>query len=56
MKANKGASGIDDIYEPIFSKNSYGFRPNKSAHDAVLKAKEIMNNGYSQSKGNQQKE
>ena len=37
---------LNIIYEPIFSENSYGFRPNKSAHDAVLKAKEIMNNGY----------
>lgn len=34
------------IYEPIFSENSYGFRPNRSCHDAILKAKEIMNNGY----------
>ena len=34
------------IYEPMFSENSYGFRPNRSCHDAILKAKEIMNNGY----------
>ena len=34
------------IYEPIFSENSYGFRPNRSCHDAILRAKEIMNNGY----------
>lgn len=40
------AQQLSIIYEPIFSENSYGFRPNKSAHDAVLKAKEIMNNGY----------
>lgn len=32
------------IYEPIFSENSYGFRPNRSCHDAILKAKEITNN------------
>lgn len=40
------AQQLSKIYEPIFSENSYGFRPNKSAQDAVLKAKEIMNNGY----------
>ena len=37
---------LSKIYEPIFSENSYGFRPNRSCHDAILKAKEIMNNGY----------
>lgn len=40
------AQQLSIIYEPIFSENSYGFRPNRSAQDAVLKAKEIMNNGY----------
>ncbi len=40
------AQQLSKIYEPIFSENSYGFRPNRSCHDAVLKAKEIMNNGY----------
>jgi RNA-directed DNA polymerase len=40
------AQQLSIIYEPKFSENSYGFRPNKSAQDAVLKAKEIMNNGY----------
>ena len=40
------AQQISEIYEPIFSENSYGFRPNRSCHDAILKAKEIMNNGY----------
>ena len=34
------------IYEPIFSENSYGFRRNRSCHEAILKAKEIMNEGY----------
>ena len=37
---------LSKIYEPIFSENSYGFRPKRSCHDAILKAKEIMNNGY----------
>ena len=40
------AQQLSKIYEPIFSENSYGFRPNKSAQDAVIKTKEIMNNGY----------
>lgn len=40
------AQQLSIIYEPIFSENSYGFRPNRSCHDAILKVKEIMNNGY----------
>lgn len=40
------AQQLSIIYEPIFSENSYGFRPNRSAQDATLKAKEIINNGY----------
>lgn len=40
------AQQLSIIYEPIFSENSYGFRPNRSAQEAILKAKEIMNNGY----------
>lgn len=40
------AQQLSKIYEPIFSENSYGFRPNRSCQDAILKAKEIMNNGY----------
>ncbi len=40
------AQQLTKIYEPIFSENNYGFRPNRSCHDAILKAKEIMNNGY----------
>ena len=40
------AQVLSQIYEPIFSENSYGFRPNRGCHDAILKAKEIMNDGY----------
>lgn len=40
------AQKLNEIYEPQFSENSYGFRPNRSCKDAILKAKEIMNNGY----------
>ncbi len=40
------AQKLSEIYEPQFSENSYGFRPNKSCKDAILKAKEIINKGY----------
>lgn len=34
------------MYDPTFSENSYGFRPNRSAHDAVRKAKEYIRDGH----------
>jgi len=34
------------IFEEKFSENSYGFRPNRSAHQAILKCKQSMDNGY----------
>lgn len=34
-------------YEPTFSETSYGFRSEKNAHQAALKAKEYVNTGYS---------
>lgn len=40
------AQELTPIFEPKFSDNSYGFRPNKNAHQAVLKAQEYMNAGY----------
>jgi group II intron reverse transcriptase/maturase len=33
-------------FESLFSEHSYGFRPGRSAHDAVRKAKEYCNEGY----------
>lgn len=39
------AQWMQPLYEPYFSKPSYGFRPDKSAHQAVLKAQEYLNNG-----------
>lgn len=33
-------------YEGDFSSGSYGFRPNCNAHQAVLKAQEYLNTGY----------
>ena len=40
------AQPISEIYEEIFSDNSYGFRPNRSCHDATNKALEYLNEGY----------
>jgi len=40
------AQVLTDIFDPHFSENSFGFRPGRSAHEAVLKAKEYMNQGY----------
>jgi len=40
------AQPISDIYEEIFSEYSYGFRPNRSYHDAIKQALIYLNNGY----------
>lgn len=40
------AQVLTPVYERKFHKNSYGFRPGKSAQQAVLKAVEYMNEGY----------
>ena len=40
------AQVLSPIYEEQFSENSYGFRPNKSAHQAVKKCKEYIEAGY----------
>ncbi len=37
---------LTPIFEPIFSENSYGFRPGRSAKQAVCKAKEYVRDGY----------
>ena len=34
------------IYEPKFSDGSYGYRPDRSAKDAILKVKEYADEGY----------
>jgi len=39
------AQWMQVYYEPFFSKQSYGFRPGKNAHQAVLQAQEYLNNG-----------
>lgn len=40
------AQVLNPIFEEKFSDNSYGFRPNRNAHQAILKCKEYMDNGY----------
>lgn len=40
------AQELNKIYDPTFSRSSYGFRHNKSAKQAILKAKEYVNQGY----------
>lgn len=37
---------LSPIYEEQFSESSYGFRPNRSAHQAVKKCKEYIEAGY----------
>lgn len=41
------AQPISDIYEEIFSDYSYGFRPRRSCHNAIIRqALEYLNDGY----------
>lgn len=36
---------LTPIFEPTFSRHSYGFRPGRSAHQAVLQAREYVRGG-----------
>ena len=40
------AQVLTPIYEAEFVETSYGFRPGKSAHDAIRKCQEYLNEGY----------
>jgi group II intron reverse transcriptase/maturase len=40
------AQVLSPIYERQFSDNSYGFRPNRSAHGAIGKCQENIDDGY----------
>lgn len=40
------AQKLSEIYEVKFSNSSYGFRPNRSAHMAIDKVVEYLNEGY----------
>jgi group II intron reverse transcriptase/maturase len=36
---------LTPIFEPLFSENSFGFRPARSAHEALLRAKQYADEG-----------
>lgn len=40
------AQVLSRLYEPVFSDHSYGFRPNRSCHQAIGKVLEYLNEGY----------
>uniref|UniRef100_UPI00261069E5 reverse transcriptase domain-containing protein n=1 Tax=uncultured Microscilla sp. TaxID=432653 RepID=UPI00261069E5 len=40
------AQVLSSYYEPTFSDYSYGFRPNRSTHDAVEQSLSYLNSGY----------
>jgi RNA-directed DNA polymerase len=37
---------LNPVFDPQFSEQSYGFRPNRRGHDAVRKAQQYMKEGY----------
>lgn len=37
---------LSPIYEPQFSENSFGFRPNRNQHQAIRKAQKYIQEGY----------
>lgn len=39
------AQVLSRIYEPVFSENSFGFRPRRGAKDAITKSKQYINQG-----------
>lgn len=39
---------LTPIYEPLFSDNSFGYRPGRGAKDAIQKIKEYTEQGYTQ--------
>ena len=40
------AQVLTQVYDPMFSEHSHGFRPKRSAHDAVKEAKGYIQQGY----------
>lgn len=40
------AQVLTKVYDPTFSSQSYGFRPNKRGHDAVRQARQYIRQGY----------
>jgi group II intron reverse transcriptase/maturase len=45
------AQVLGPIYDPTFSDASYGYRPGRSAQDAVMKVQEYYDQGYTQAVG-----
>ncbi|WP_249026402.1 reverse transcriptase domain-containing protein, partial [Thomasclavelia cocleata] len=37
---------LSEIYEPVFSEHSFGFRPGRSAHMAMKEVLKYLNEGY----------
>jgi group II intron reverse transcriptase/maturase len=37
---------LTPLYESLFAEGSYGYRPNRSARDAIMKVKEYAEDGY----------
>jgi RNA-directed DNA polymerase len=37
---------LEPMFDPTFSASSYGFRPGRSAHDALRQAREYVSEGY----------
>lgn len=37
---------LSPLYDPTFSESSHGFRPGRSTHDAIRKAREYVTEGY----------
>src|SRR5688572_2846435 len=39
---------LEPVFEPDFRPHSYGFRPGRNAHQAVLQSQRYINQGYQQ--------
>lgn len=42
------AQELNSIYDPTFSPNSYGFRPQRGAHQALIRANQFLKEGKTQ--------
>ncbi len=40
------AQVLTPVFEQVFSENSFGFRPNRSAQDAIKRVTELYDQGY----------
>ena len=46
MIQQAAAQVLSSIFDPLFSESSFGFRPGRSARDAVFQALDYLNQGY----------